>query len=120
MLQNTFIYFNMADPVASGWTDDGNMYNTNAFLAMDSTAAGVVTMYFKAWNGHADAPDDIALTVDASGNDASDQTNRLAAMDAMASKLNTVNKEGFVVGYSEIENVKPGGITAIAVTLDAA
>jgi hypothetical protein len=39
-------------------------------------------------------------------------------MDAMVSKLNTVNKTGFVMAFSEIENVKPGGIASIAVTLD--
>jgi hypothetical protein len=86
---------------------------------MDSTAAGVVTMYFKGWNNHLDAPDDIALTVTSSGNDDSDRVNRVAAIDAMVSKANTINKQGHVVAYSEIENVKPGGISAIAVTLDA-
>jgi hypothetical protein len=40
-------------------------------------------------------------------------------MDAMVSKNNTVNKQGFVVAFSEIENVKPGGIASIAVTLDS-
>ena len=40
-------------------------------------------------------------------------------MDAMVSKANTRNRDGFVVVYSEIENVKPGGITGITVTLDS-
>ena len=97
------MYFNMADPVASGWVDDGNMYPTTNFLGMNTTGANTFTMFFKAWNG----------------TDAVDQTNRLAGMDAMVSKANTVNKQGFVVAFSEIENVKPGGIASIAVTLDS-
>ena len=118
MIQNTFMYFNMADPVASGWVDDGNMYPTTNFLGMNTTGANTFTMFFKAWNGHNDAPDDIACTI-VNGTDAVDQTNRLAGMDAMVSKANTVNKQGFVVAFSEIENVKPGGIASIVVTLDA-
>ena len=118
MIQRNFMYFNMADPVASGWVDDGNMYPTTNFLGMNSTGANVFTMFFKAWNGHNDAPDDIACTI-VNGTDAVDQTNRLAGMDDMVSKANTINKQGHVVAYSDIENVKPGGISAIAVTLDA-
>ena len=45
MRQNNFIYFNMANPVASGWTDDGNMYRADNLLSMNSTAAGVVDVY---------------------------------------------------------------------------
>ena len=118
MRQNTYMYFNMADPVASGWVDDGNMYPTTNFLGMNTTGANTFTMFFKAWNGHNDAPDDIVATIE-NGTDAVDQTNRLAGMDAMVSKANTVNKQGFVVAFSEIENVKPGGIASIAVTLDS-
>ena len=112
------MYFNMADPVASSWVDDGNMYPTTNFLGMNTTGANTFTMFFKAWNGHVDAPDDIVATI-VNGTDAVDQTNRLAGMDAMVSKANTVNKQGFVVAFSEIENVKPGGIASIVVTLDA-
>jgi len=108
----------MANPVASGWVDDGNMYPTTNFLGMNTTGANTFTMFFKAWNGHNDAPDDIVATI-VNGTDAVDQTNRLAGMDAMVSKANTVNKQGFVVAFSEIENVKPGGIASIVVTLDA-
>ncbi len=115
-----FMYFNMADPVASGWTDDGNMYRSNQLRAMNSTAAGGATMYFDAIHiGHYDAPDDIVLTVVSSGDDEADRANRVTAMDAMVSKANTRNRDGFVVAYSEIENVKPGGITGITVTLDS-
>ena len=115
-----FMYFNMADPVASGWTDDGNMYISSSLMAMNSTAVGAATMYFEAiHNGHFDAPDDIVLATDASGDDDADRVNRVAAMDAMVSKANTRNKDGFVVAFSEIENVKPGGITGITVTLDS-
>tara|TARA_R100001163_G_C5045226_1_gene182613 strand:- start:558 stop:923 length:366 start_codon:yes stop_codon:yes gene_type:complete len=115
-----FMYFNMASPVASGWTDDGNMYRSTQLMAMNSTAAGTATMYFEAiHNGHFDAPDDIVLTVDATGTDDADRANRVTAMDAMVSKANTRNRDGFVVAFSEIENVKPGGITGITVTLDS-
>ena len=115
-----FMYFNMADPVASGWTDDGNMYRSSALRAMNSTAAGTATMYFEEFHlGHNDAPDDIVLTVVSSGDDDADRANRVTAMDAMVSKANTRNRDGFVVAYSEIENVKPGGITGITVTLDS-
>ena len=100
-------------------TDDINMYRSDNLLAMDSTAAGVVTMYFRAWNEHVDAPDDIALTVTSSGDDNDDRINRLAAIDAMVDKANTINRQGYVVAYSENENVKPGGISSIAVTLDS-
>ena len=86
---------------------------------MDSTAAGVVTMYFRAWNEHVDAPDDIALTVTSSGDDNDDRINRLAAIDAMVDKANTINRQGYVVAYSENEKVKPGGISSVAVTLDS-
>jgi len=118
MIQRNFMYFNMADPVASSWVDDGNMYPSSSFLGMNTTGANTFTMFFKPWNGHVDAPDDIVATI-VNGTDTVDQTNRLAGMDAMVSKANTVNKQGFVVAFSEIENVKPGGIASIVVTLDA-
>ena len=76
-------------------------------------------MYFRAWNEHVDAADVIALTVDASGDDVADRTNRWTAMNAMVSAANTINKDGYVVAWSENENVKPGGITAAAPTLDS-
>tara|TARA_R110002072_G_scaffold124366_2_gene259848 strand:+ start:354 stop:683 length:330 start_codon:yes stop_codon:yes gene_type:complete len=109
----------MANPVASGWTDDGNMYRADNLLSMNSTAAGVVDVYFKSWNGHGDGPDDVELTVVSSGDDEADRVNRLAAMDAIVSKANTVNKQGFVVAFSEIENIKPGGISSIAMSLNS-
>ena len=115
-----FMYFNMANPVASSWTDDGNMYRSSALRAMNSTAAAAATMYFEEFHlGHNDAPDDIVLAVTDAATDEEDRQNRVAAMDAMVSKANTRNRDGFVVAYSEIENVKPGGITGITVTLDA-
>ena len=117
MIQRNFMIFNMA-ATANG-TDDINMYRSDNLLAMDSTAAGVVTMYFRAWNEHVDAPDDIALTVTSSGDDNDDRINRLAAIDAMVDKANTINRQGYVVAYSENENVKPGGISSVAVTLDS-
>ena len=116
MIQRNFMIFNAAATVNG--TDDINMYNSTDLLGMDSTGAGVVTMYLKPAINHSDAPDDIALTVVSSGTDDEDRINRLAAIDAMVEKANTINKDGFVVAYSENENVKPGGITGIAVTLD--
>ena len=117
MIQRNFMIFNQAATVNG--TDDINMYDSDNLLAMDSTAAGVVTMYFRAWNEHVDAPDDIALTVTSSGDDDDDRTNRVAAIDAMVSKANTINKDGYVVAWSENENVKPGGISAAVPTLDS-
>ena len=117
MIQRNFMIFNMAATVNG--TDDINMYRSDNLLAMDSTAAGVVTMYFRAWNEHVDAPDDISLTVTSSGDDNDDRINRLAAIDAMVDKANTINRQGYVVAYSENENVKPGGISSVAVTLDS-
>ena len=115
-----FMYFNMADPVASSWVDDGNMYRSSSLMAMNSTAAGAATMYFEAiHNGHFDAPDDIVLAVTDAATDELDRANRVAAMDAMVSKANTINRKGYVVAWSENENVKPGGITAAAPTLDS-
>ncbi len=100
-------------------TDDLNVYQTKDFYGMESTAAGVVTSTYLGAVNHSDAGDVIALTVVSSGADDADRINRIAAMDAMVSKNNTVNKQGFVVAFSEIENVKPGGITGIAVTIDS-
>tara|TARA_R110001592_G_scaffold107568_2_gene300977 strand:- start:793 stop:1134 length:342 start_codon:yes stop_codon:yes gene_type:complete len=100
-------------------TDDLNVYRTKDFYGMESTAAGVVTSAYLGAVNHSDAGDLIALTVVSSGTDDADRINRVAAMDAMVSKNNTVNKSGFVVAFSEIENVKPGGITGIAVTIDS-
>ena len=117
MIQRNFMIFNQAATVNG--TDDINMYDSDNLLAMDSTAAGVVTMYFRAWNEHVDNSDDIALTVTSSGNDDSDRVNRVAAIDAMVSKANTVNKKGYVVAWSENESIKPGGISAAAPTLDS-
>ena len=117
MIQRNFMIFNKAATVDG--TDDINMYDSDNLLAMDSTAAGVVTMYFRAWNEHVDAPDDIALTVVSSGDDEADRNNRIAAMDAMVSKANTINRDGYVVAWSENENVKPGGISAAVPTLDS-
>ena len=117
MIQRNFMIFNQAASVDG--TDDINMYDSDNLLAMDSTAAGTVTMYFRAWNEHVDAPDDIALTVVSSGDDEADRVNRIAAIDAMVSKANTINKKGYVVAWSENENVKPGGISAAVPTLDS-
>jgi len=100
-------------------TITGNMYRTDQHYGMESTAAGVATMHFKSAVNHIDAPDFVALTVLATGGDDADRINRVAAMDAMVSKLNTVNKKGFIVAFSEIENVKPGGILSMAITLDS-
>ena len=118
MKQTNFVYFNAT--ASSDGADDGSMYNSNALLAMNTTAAGTATLYFKAWNGHNDGPDDIVLTVVSSGDDNADRINRIKAMDAMVEKVNNVNKQGFTTAFSEIENVKPGGIASIAITLDAA
>ena len=96
-----------------------NAYRTKDFYGMESTAAGVVTSRYLGAVNHSDAGDVIALTVVSSGTDDADRINRIAAMDAMVSKNNVVNKQGFVVAFSEIENVKPGGITGIAVTIDS-
>ena len=117
MIQRNFMIFNQAATVNG--TDDINMYNSDNLLGMDSTAAATVTMYFRAWNEHVDAADVISLTVDASVDDAADRTNRWTAMNAMVSAANTINKNGYVVAWSENENVKPGGITAAAPTLDS-
>jgi len=117
MIQRNFMIFNQAATVNG--TDDINMYDSDNLLAMDSTAAGVVTMYFRAWNEHVDAADVIALTVVSSGDDEADRDNRVAAMNAMVSAANTVNRKGYVVAWSENENVKPGGISAAAPTLDS-
>ncbi len=118
MRQINYVYFNAT--ATSDGNDDGGMYRADSLLAMNSTAAATATMYFKAWNGHKDAPDDIVLTVDATGGDEADRDNRIKAMDAMVEKVNTVNKQGFTTAFSEIENVKPGGIASIAITLDDA
>ena len=117
MIQRNFMIFNQAATVNGA--DDINMYDSDNLLAMNSTAAGTVTMYFRAWNEHVDAPDDIALTVVSSGDDEADRVNRIAAIDAMVSKANTINKKGYVVAWSENENVKPGGISAAVPTLDS-
>ena len=117
MKQTNYVYFNAT--ASSDGADDGSMYNAANHLAMNTTAAATATMYFRAWNGHNDAPDDVVLTVDATGTDDADRLNRIKAMDAMVDKLNTVNKQGFTTAFSIIENVKPGGITGIAVTIDS-
>tara|TARA_R110002153_G_scaffold189225_1_gene342049 strand:- start:715 stop:1056 length:342 start_codon:yes stop_codon:yes gene_type:complete len=96
-----------------------NAYQAKDLYGMETTAAGVATMTYLGAANHSDAGDKIALTVVSSGADDADRINRIAGMDAMVSKVNTVNKQGFVVAFSEIENVKPGGITGIAVTIDS-
>ena len=96
-----------------------NAYQSNHLYGMESTAAGVATMTYLGAVNHSDAGDKIALTVVSSGTDDADRISRIAGMDGMVSKVNAVNKQGFVVAFSEIENVKPGGITGIAVTIDS-
>ena len=117
MIQRNFMIFNQA-AIVNG-TNDINMYRSDNLLAMDSRGAGEVKMYFRAWNEHVDAPDRIALTVTSSGDDEADRVNRVTAIDAMVSKANTINKNGYVVAWSENENVKPGGISAAVPTLDS-
>ena len=117
MIQRNFMIFNQAATVNG--TDDINMYDSDNLLGIDSTAAGTVTMYFRAANEHVDAADVIALTVDATGDDEADRNNRLTAINAMVNAANTVNKKGHVVAFSENENVKLGGITAAAPTIDS-
>ena len=115
-MNNNMILFNSHATISS--TTTFNAYRTDQHFGMESTGANVATMHFKSAVNHIDAPDFVALT-STNGDDNVDQTNRIASMDAMVSKLNTVNKQGFVVAFSEIENVKPGGITGIAVTIDS-
>ena len=115
-MNNNMIIFNSHATISS--TTTLNMYRTDQHFGMESTGANVAKMHFKSAVNHIDAPDFVALT-STNGDDNVDQTNRIASMDAMVSKLNTVNKQGFVVAFSEIENVKPGGILSIAVTLDS-
>ena len=110
------ILFNSHATISS--TTTFNMYRSDDLYGMESTGANVATMSYLSAVNHSDAPDFVALTI-VNGDDGVDQTNRIAAMDAMVAKSNTVNKQGFVVAYSEIENVKPGGIASIAVTLDS-
>ena len=100
-------------------TDDLNAYQTKDFYGMESTAAAVVKSRYFGAVSHLDAGDVIALTVVDTGSHDEDRAKRVLAMDAMVSKQNTVNKQGFVVAFSEIENVKPGGIASIAVTIDS-
>ena len=114
---NNMVIFNSHATISS--TATLNMYPSTSLYGMESTAAGVATMTYLSAVNHSDAGDLIALTVVSSGGDAADSVNRIAAMDAMVSKNNTVTKQGFVVAFSEIENVKPGGITGIGVTLDS-
>jgi len=96
-----------------------NAYQTKDLYGMETTGPGVVTMTYLGAVNHSDAGDKIALTVVSSGTDDADRINRVAAIDAMVSKNNVVNKNGYIVAYSEIESVKPGGITGIAVTIDS-
>lgn len=96
-----------------------NAWQASSFRGMESSAAGTMTMTYPSAVNHSDAGDVVVATVVSSGSDDADRANRVAAMDAMVSKQNTVNKDGYVVAYSEIENVKPGGITGIAVTIDS-
>ena len=117
MIQRNFMIFNQAATVNG--TDDINMYNSDNLLGMDSTGANTVTMYFRAWNEHVDAADVIALTVANEATDVADRTNRWTSMNAMVSAANTINKNGYVVAWSENEDVKPGGITAAVPTLDS-
>ena len=114
-MNNNMILFNSHATISS--TATFNAYRIDNHFGMESTGANVAGMYFKSDVNHIDAADVVALTI-VNGDDNVDQTNRIAAMDAMVSKLNTVNKAGFVMAFSEIENVKPGGIASIAVTLD--
>ena len=114
---NNMVIFNSHATISS--TTTLNMYPSASLYGMESTAAGVATMTYLSAVNHSDAGDLVALTVVSSGGDDADRINRVAAMDAMVSKNNTVNKQGFVVAFSEIENVKPGGITGIAVTIDS-
>ena len=115
-MNNNMIIFNSHATISD--TITLNMYRTDQHFGMESTGANVSKMHFKSAVNHIDAPDFVALTT-VNGTDAVDQTNRIAGMDAMVSKLNTINKQGFVVAFSEIENVKPGGIASIIVTLDS-
>tara|TARA_R100001377_G_scaffold67042_1_gene42341 strand:- start:165 stop:491 length:327 start_codon:yes stop_codon:yes gene_type:complete len=71
-----------------------NAYQAKDFYGMESTAAGVVTSAYLGAANHSDAGDLIALTVVSSGTDDVDRINRIAAMDAMVSKNNVVNKKG--------------------------
>ena len=94
------------------------MRDAKTIWGFESTGANTSTLNVKGTNNHIDAPDVFVLTT-VNGTDEVDRVNRIAGIDAMVAKANVVNKQGFVVAFSEIENVKPGGITGIAVTIDS-
>jgi len=93
------------------------MRDAKTIWGFESTGANTSTLNVKATINHIDAPDVFVLTT-VNGTDEVDRVNRIAGIDAMVAKANVVNKQGFVVAFSEIENVKPGGIASIALTLD--
>ena len=116
MKNNIIIYNSHADITSTATL---NAYKSVDLYGMETTAVAVASLTYLSAVNHSDAGDVIALTVDATGPADTDRANRVTAMDAIVSKNNTVNKQGFVVAYSEIENVKPGGILSIAVTIDS-
>ena len=121
MKQINFMYFN--DNATSDGTGISTSFNNNALLAIDTTGANEVTMYFEDQVGDNDAPDKVAITcTNASpSDDQLDYAHRKGAISTMVSLANSVNKGGHVVCFDTLNNINPNStdIASIAITMNS-
>ncbi len=114
-----YMYFN--DNATSNGTGISTSWNSDALLAMDTTGANAMTMYFEDQINDEDAPDDVAVTCTNGSTDQLDYTHRKGAMATMARLANSVNKSGHVVAFDTMRGINPNStdIVSIAITMNA-
>ena len=119
MKQINYMYFN--DNATSNATGISTSWSSDSLLAIDTTGANVVTMYFKDQVNDEDAPDDVAITCTNGSTDQLDYTHRKGAMNTMVKLANSVNKGGHTVCFDTLNSINPNSddIVSIAITMNS-
>lgn len=119
MKQINFMYFN--DNATSDGTGISTSFNNDALLAMDTTGANAVTMYFEDHVGDNDAPDKVAITCTNGATDQLDYTHKKGAINTMVRLANSVNKGGHVVCFDTLNGINPNStdIASVAITMNS-
>ena len=114
-----YMYFN--DHATSNGTGISTSWDSEALLAIDTTGANVVTMYFEDQFYDEDAPDDVAITCTNGATDQLDYTHRKGAMNTMVKLANSVNKSGHTVCFDTLNGINPNStdIVSVAITMNS-
>ena len=109
------------DTATSYGTGISTSFNNAALLAMDTTGAIAVTMYFEDHVVDNDAPDKVAITCTNGATDQLDYTHKKGAINTMVRLANSVNKGGHVVCFDTLNGINPNStdIASVAITMNS-